>query len=118
MLAKQIQAARRAVGAKKDRVVFSDREWEAVQKGAIHSTMLRTLLNNADESDYKAKATPRSKRGLSEYKINRIKSMLASLSGDSKLDKRNMQDIADTMGVSVSTIAAIKAGKYEGGGDS
>ena len=116
MLAKQIEAARREVGAKKDRVTFTDREWEAVSKGAINITTLRALLANADEANYKEKATPRDRRGLSDYKVNRIKQMLASLSGDSKTDKRNMQDIADYMGVSLSTIAAIKSGKYDGGG--
>lgn len=112
LLAKQIESARREVGAKKDRVTFTDREWEAVQKGAIRITTLRTLLANADEANYKEKATPRDKRGLSSYKVHRIEQMLASLSGDSKTDKRNMQDIAEYFGVSVSTIAAIKAGKY------
>lgn len=108
LLAKQIEPARREVGAKKERVKFTEREWEAVQKGAIHQTTLAKLLSNADEKNYKTLATPRDQRGLSQYKINRIKGML-----EAGVDTRTMQWIADYMGVSLSTIAAVKSGKYD-----
>ena len=108
LLAKQIEPARREVGAKKQRVTFTEKEWEAVQHGAIHQSTLAKLLSNADEKNYKTLATPRNQRGLSQYKINRIKGMLAA-GGDA----RTMQWIADYMGVSLSTIANVKSGKYD-----
>lgn len=108
LLAKQIEPARREVGAKKQRVTFTEKQWEAIQNGAIHRTTLSKLLNNADEDNYKALATPRSRTELSPHKINRIKAMLAS-----GADDKSMQWIADYMGVSKSTIANVKAGKYD-----
>ena len=113
-LAKEIGRAREQVGAKKQRIVFTDREWEAIQKGAINKTTLNKLLNNADENDYKKKATPKEKRGLSQWKISQIESMLASMKQPN--NNLRIQDIADYMGVSTSTISAIKAGTYQGGG--
>lgn len=114
LLAKQIEPARREVGAKKDRVVFTEKEWEAVQHGAISRTMLDKLLNNADEKNYKALATPRDKRGLSSYKIARIKNMLATMNTDGKgPTRRDYEWLADYFDVSVSTIANVKSGKYD-----
>lgn len=113
LLAKKIERARRVVGAKKQRVTFTDREWEAIQNGAIHQTTLIKLLNNADEADYKQKATPKEKRGLSEWKMSRIKSLLASM--DDEGSNLTLQDIAQYTGVSATTISAIKNGRYKGG---
>ena len=112
-LAKEIENARKVVGAKKQRVTFTDREWEAIQKGAIHKTTLIKLLNNADEADYKEKATPKNKRGLSSWKISRIEALLAQAADPN--NHMNMDDIAEYTGVSKSTIAKIKAGTYKGG---
>lgn len=113
LLAKEITPARRAVGAKKERVKFTDREWEAIQKGAINKTTLNKLLNNADEDDYKKRATPKEKRGLSDRKISLVKSMLAQM--DNPNSNLSLEDIASYVGVSKSTISAIKSGSYEGG---
>lgn len=112
-LAKQIGPAREAVGAKKQRVKFTDREWEAIQKGAINKTTLNKLLNNADEDDYKKKATPKEMRGLSDRKIALVKTMLARMNEPG--NNMTLQDIANYVGASQSTISAIKSGTYEGG---
>ena len=113
LLAKEITPARRIVGAKKQRIVFTDREWEAIQKGAINKTTLNKLLNNADEDDYKKRATPKERRGLSSRKIALVKQMLAEM--DNPNSNLSMEDIAKYIGVSKSTISAINLGTYEGG---
>ena len=41
--------ARVRYGAKKDPVDITDKEWEAIQAGAIHTQMLRDILNNTDK---------------------------------------------------------------------
>ena len=112
-LAKEIGPAREQVGAKKQRVKFTDREWEAIQKGAINKTTLNKLLNNADEDDYKQRATPKERRGLSDRKIALVKSMLARMNDPN--ENMTLQDIANYVGASQSTISAIKAGTYKGG---
>lgn len=114
LLAKEITPARRIVGAKKQRIIFTDREWEAIQKGAINKTTLNKLLNNADEDDYKKRATPKERRGLSARKIALVKQMLAEM--DNPNSNLQMEDIAKYVGVSKSTISAINLGTYEGGG--
>lgn len=115
LLAKEITPARRIVGAKKQRIIFTDREWEAIQKGAINKTTLNKLLNNADEDDYKKRATPKERRGLSARKIALVKQMLADM--DNPNSRLTMEDIAKYVGVSKSTISSINLGTYQGGSE-
>lgn len=98
-----LEHARAVTGAKKDRVTFSDREWEAIQKGAIAEDSLRTLLKNANKEDYTKRALPREDRKLSDAEITRIKNMFAN--------GLEQKDIANTVGVSASTVSKILSGK-------
>ena len=100
--AQAIEPARKACGAKKNRVTFTDKEWEAIQKGAIPHTKLVKLLNNADEKDYKARATPKERTVMSTAKINKAKSLAKA--------GYTLSEISDYLGVSASTIGkAINA---------
>ena len=94
--AQAIEPARKSVGAKKNRVTFTDKEWEAIQKGAIPHTQLVKLLNNADEKDYKSRATPKERAAMTPAKISKAKSL--SKAG------YTLDEIADYLGVSASTI--------------
>lgn len=94
--AKAIEPARAAVGAKKQRVIFTEKEWEAIQKGAIPHTQLVKLLNNADEDNYKALATPRDKPAMTSAKINKAKSLARA--------GYTLEEIASYLGVSASTV--------------
>lgn len=94
--AQAIEPARKAVGAKKTRVTFTDREWEAVQKGAIPHTMLVKLLANADEADYKARATPKERKAMTSAKVAKAKSLAKA--------GYTINEIADYLGVSPSTV--------------
>ena len=54
-----LKQARIDCGAQKERVTFTDSEWEAIQKHAIGETKLKALLDNADSEEYTARALPR-----------------------------------------------------------
>jgi len=88
--------SRLAVGAKRTPITITDREWEAIQSGAISENKLREILNNVDLDELKERATPRQKTGLSSAKINLINSMSSS--------GYTTEQIADRLGVSSSTV--------------
>ena len=54
--------ARIDCGAQKERVTFTDKEWEAIQAHAIGETKLNRLLENADSAEYSARALPREQK--------------------------------------------------------
>ena len=91
-----LDQTRRKVGAKRELVYITDREWEAIQAGAISSARLKTLLNNADMDRVKQLATPRNSNELDANKVARIKSLT--------LNGYTNSEIASKLGVSVSTI--------------
>ena len=72
-----ITNARAAVGAsgKDTRIEISEREWEAIQAGAISDSKLTQILRYADSDKVRQLATPRSTTQLSAAKISKIKAM-------------------------------------------
>ena len=95
--------ARTRVGAKKERINISDKEWEAIQSGAISTNKLNQILNNTDLDLVKQLATPRTTSALTPAKLARANAML---------DRGYTQsEVADALGVSVTTIRnAIQEG--------
>ena len=91
--------ARNDLGLKKYRVSFTDKEWEAVQNNAISPTMFRELLANADMDKVTKMAMPKQTKALSANSKSRIKSMARS--------GYTQQEIAESLGVSASTISDI-----------
>ena len=88
--------------SRRDRSIeITDREWEAIQAGAISEHKLKQILDNTDIDKLRERATPRTTKSLSTAKINRIKAMQASYT---------LQQIADKMGVSVSTVSKYLKG--------
>ena len=84
--------------SRKDRSIkITDREWEAIQSGAISENVLKKILNNADIDELRQRATPRSTTTLNQAKINRIKAYSAS--------NYTLGEIAKKLGVSVSTVS-------------
>lgn len=75
--AQELAKARTRVGAgKKDvQVVINDKEWEAIQAGAVSNHKLSIILNNTDLDSVRQRATPKDKITLSPTKITRIKAM-------------------------------------------
>lgn len=98
-----LTAARVAVGAQRTPVNITDREWEAIQAGAISENMLTQILNNTDIDVIRQRATPRATTTLSQAKINRISALRES--------GYSTAEIADAIGVSTSTISKYLKGK-------
>lgn len=99
---KELQDARRRVGAKKILVDIEPREWEAIQAGALSKTMLNEILKNTDVEKIKELATPRERPTMSTTDLNRAKTMLVG-------DKYSLADVASQLGVSVSTLKSALA---------
>lgn len=100
---RELTNARNLVGAKRDPINVTDREWEAIQAGAISENQLTKILNHTDIDVIREKATPRTTTTLSNYKVNRIASMSAR--------GCTTQQIADTLGISTSTVRKYLKGK-------
>ena len=94
-----LEGARYRVGAnKKDvSIQITDREWEAIQAGAVSPTQLTKILQNTNMDRIRQLATPRNVISMSPSQIAKAKSM--SNNGAS------LTDIANTLGFSVSTIS-------------
>lgn len=82
---------RLVTGALKQRVKFTDREWEAIQAGAVHHTFLKELLRNADTKEVKQLAMPREKQTLSPTRAARIQNMLGN--GYTQKEVASMLDV-------------------------
>ena len=93
---RELAAARVETGAKRHPIDISDREWEAIQSGAIHDTTLAKILEYADTDQLRQRATPRASTELSQAKQNKIKSMMSS--------GYTTAQIAEAIGVSTSTV--------------
>jgi hypothetical protein len=98
-----LTAARNQVGAKRELIQITDKEWEAIQAGAISEAKLQQIINNADMDVLRQRATPRSTTELSAAKINKINSMLAS-------GNYTTAQIAKAVGMSTSTIVNYMKG--------
>ena len=65
--------------SRRDRSIkITDKEWEAIQAGAISENTLIKILANSDVDSLRERATPRATTTLTPTKINTIKSMSAS----------------------------------------
>jgi predicted transcriptional regulator len=100
-----LMEARSRTGADKQQIKFTDREWQAIQAGAITNHKLEQLLNNADLDRVKELATPRAVLMMTATKQRRAQEML---------DRGFTQaEVASQLGVSVTT---LKKSLTEGGG--
>lgn len=93
-----LEAARAQVGAsgRDNRIDITPKEWEAIQAGAISDAKLTQILRYADSAKVREYATPKTYNTLSSAKLSRAKAMKAS--------GYTIQEIADALGVSRSTV--------------
>lgn len=91
--------ARVETGAKKHAISITDREWEAIQAGAISANKLSQIVNNSDLDTLKQLAMPRTTKGMTSAKISRAKAMEAR--------GYTLAEIADALGVSTTTIQNV-----------
>lgn len=89
-------AARDRTGAKKQKIVITPDEWDAIQAGAISHNKLSQILNNADIDQVRQLATPKAGNKMSSTKISRAQAMLNA--------GYTQAEVADQLGVSVSTL--------------
>lgn len=94
---KALTNARSQVGAERSKISLTDRQWQAINLGAINQTNLNKIFKYADMDDVRARSMPRQQNGLSPAKEAKLKAMRAS--GYSNAE------IANSLGVSASTIS-------------
>lgn len=102
-----INDARARVGAssKGTRIDITDKEWKAIQSGAISDSKLMQIFRFSDMDKIREYAMPKTATALSTAKVSRIQTMSAK-------GATNAQ-IAEALGISSSTVA-----KYLNGGES
>ena len=93
-----LEDAKASVGASRSKssIVITDREWEAIQAGAISDNKLTKILRYADKDVLRERAMPKTTTQLSTAKANKISSMRAS--------GYTTAEIANALGVSTSTV--------------
>lgn len=91
--------ARASVGAKgkETKIDITDREWEAIQAGAITDSKLTKILRYTDEKVIRQKAMPKATNTLSTAQVNKIKAMKAS--------GHTNAEIAEALGKSTTTVS-------------
>lgn len=104
MQGKAISAAREAVGASKARIYISDKEWEAIQAGAVSSNRLEKILNNANSDRLKQLSTPRLSPAASSAKVSKAKQLVAA--------GYTYSEVSQYLGMSASWVSDI-VGKKE-----
>lgn len=100
-----LAAARARFGAnKKDvEIQITDKEWEAIQNGAISHSKLKEIIDNTDLDKFKERAMPKeSKIRLTDSK----KSLALSMHNAGY----SLDEIAERLGVSSSTIGSVIRG--------
>lgn len=94
-----LQNERDSVGAsgKNSKIDITDKEWDAIQAGAISDSKLTSILRYTDADKIKQRALPKTTTTLTSAKQNKIKSM------------SNMgytyAEIAKSLGISTSTVS-------------
>lgn len=79
------------------RIRLTDKEWEAIQAGAITENILKRVITHMDEDELKQRATPREKSiTITDAQIRKMKAYMAS--------GYSIGDIAKSMGFSASTV--------------
>lgn len=91
-----------SIARKKRNIEITDKEWEAIQAGAISESKLKRILNNTDADKLRERAMPSSTTKLSTARVNKIKSMSAS--------NYTLNQIAEACGCSVATVSKYLKG--------
>jgi transcriptional regulator with XRE-family HTH domain len=91
-----LNEARNRTGAKKNAVVFTAKEWEAIQAGAISDNLLKKLLINANPEQVRELARPKDKILMTATKARRAETLLK--------DGYTRAEVAAQLGVSLSTL--------------
>lgn len=91
-----LDEARYRVGASKTNISISDKQWEAIQAGAISSTKLEEILKNTDVDALKKRALPRTPKGISPAKLATAKTRISN--------GYIAKEVAKSLGISVDAL--------------
>lgn len=93
---RELIRARAMVGAQKKQIEITDKEWEAIQAGAISKTKLNSIIDNADLDRLRELAMPRDVKGMGTAKLNRALLLLSN--------GYTQAEVASDLGISVSEL--------------
>lgn len=99
-----LETARAQVGVRKEDkdIKLTDREWAAIQSGAVSNNVLLEILKNTNPDSLRERATPSNGRTLSDAQEAKIRNMHNGY--------YTIAEIADYMGVSTSTVSRVLKG--------
>lgn len=97
--ARSLTEARALLGAKKEKIKITDRQWEAIQANAISNNKLQEILRNTDQDAFKKRATPKQ----TSLTLNPSQIELAKAMSNSGM--YTQKEIAERLGVSPSTVS-------------
>ena len=83
-------------------IIITDRQWEAIQAGAISENKLKQILANSDPDSLRQKAMPKKISGLTNAQVARIRAMNNS--------NFTINQIAEKMNVSPSVVSKYLKG--------
>ena len=94
-----IEDARAITGASgsKSRIIPTDREWEAMQSGALSSTKIESIIKHMRDEDLKERVMPKPNATLSDAKQAKLRQMRTS--------GYTIAEIAESLGVSTGTVS-------------
>ena len=91
-----------SVSRRKRSIKISDKEWEAIQAGAVSNDVLKKILDNSDPDTLRERAMPKASNIPSTAQISRMKAMNAS--------NFTINQIAEKMNLSPSTVSKYLKG--------
>lgn len=94
---RELTRARGEVGARRQTIKITERQWEAIQAGALRKSTLETIFDKADLDILREYATPKGSKVLSDSKKARIKAMKAS--------GYTNAEIGEALGISASSVS-------------
>lgn len=92
----ELISARARVGSTKPKIEIDDKEWTAIQAGAISTNKLHRILDNADIDQVRKLATPRAATVMTPAKLAIAKARLAS--------GYTQAEVAESLGIPVTTL--------------
>ena len=95
----ELDRARAKVGAKRTEIEITDREWEAIQAGAISDTQMGRIMKYVPSNKLKERALPKDRPPISDSRKAQIKAM--------RNTGYTNAEIAQKFGISASTVSKV-----------
>lgn len=93
---KLLEVARKKMGSGKTSIWITDKEWEAIQAKAVSSSVLESIIANADKDRLKELALPRASAAINSSKVATAKAKLNA--------GYTQAEVAEDLGISISTL--------------